>query len=178
MRKLVITCFLIMIPFVGFSQEKEKPKEKKTTFGITGGFNQNFQTTAPYSFDGLNIYAGFFVEKRLSKRFSLQFELLHTKRHGIGYNTLEFPIFISYNVHKRFNFYAGTQFNLSYINDAYDSNRSNSNEEPGKYAFILGVRYNLSKKGYVDLRYIHNPRKLRFDSGRNNTIRVGVGYRF
>ncbi|MBT4680049.1 MAG: hypothetical protein HOB69_09350, partial [Flavobacterium sp.] len=83
MKKVLFTTTLLLFIFVSVqSQEIEKKNEKKIVFGITGGFNQNFQTSSPYRFDGLNMYVGFFAEKKISNRFGLHLEILHTIQPG------------------------------------------------------------------------------------------------
>ncbi|MFY0629430.1 MAG: porin family protein [Flavobacteriaceae bacterium] len=177
MKKLVITCFLMMVSLSGFSQTEELTKEKKTTFGITGGFNQDFFTSSPYRFNGLNIYGGFFVERKLSEKFGLQLELLHTKTQGSGYNTVEIPLLVKYKLTKRLSFYTGAQFNLSY-RDLYIDDVSS--QKPGNLAFNIGIQYDVSDRWYLFARYVHNTKKHIVSDGvfRMKTIRVGVGYRF
>ncbi len=177
MKKLLITCFLITISLPGFSQEEKLKKERKTTFGITAGFNQDFFTTSPYNFNGLNINGGLFVERNLSERFGLKLELLHTKTQGSGYNTVEVPLLFKYKLSKRLHFYSGVQLNLSY-EDVYSDEIYS--QKPGDFAFNIGIEYALSERWYLFARYVHNTkRRIELDRPyRMKSIRFGVGYRF
>lgn len=177
MKKLFITCLLMLATLSVFSQDGNLQKEKKTVFGITGGFNQDFFTRSPYGFNGINISGGFFVERKLSEKFGLQLELLHTKTQGSGYNTVEIPLLVKYKLTKRFSFYSGAQLNLSYrdvyIDDVYS-------RKPGNLAFNIGIQYDISDKWYLFARYLHNTKKhtVSNETFRMKSIRVGVGYRF
>jgi opacity protein-like surface antigen len=178
MKKVLFTTTLLLFIFVSVqSQEMEKKNEKKIFFGITGGFNQNFQTSSPYSFDGLNMYVGFFAEKKISNRFGLQLEILHTIQQGSGYNTLEFPFLVKYKLNNKFSLYSGIQLNLFY-QDVYSEDIYSN--KPNDFAINLGITYDLSSKWYIDARFIYNTNnEKQLDKiVRNHTFRIGVGYRF
>jgi hypothetical protein len=177
MKRLLITCFLITISLSGFGQEEKFTKERKTTFGITAGFNQDFFTTSPYNFNGVNINGGLFVERKLSEKFGLKLELLHTRTQGSGYNTVEVPLLFTYKLSKRFLFYSGAQLNLSY-KDVYSDEIYS--QKPGNFAFNIGIEYTLSERWYLFARYVHNTKsRIEFDRPyRMKSIRFGVGYHF
>jgi hypothetical protein len=159
------------------AQEFKANTSKKTYFGITGGVKQDFFTSSPYSFNGLNLYGGFFVERKLSEKFSLQLEILHTKTQGSGFNTVEFPLFLKYKLSERLSVYAGVQLNASYRDNYSDPMYS---QRPGNFAFTIGIQYDLSERWYLFARYIHNvKRQTNLDQPAfMRTFLVGAGYRF
>jgi hypothetical protein len=166
-----------LVTISGFSQEEELLTKKKTQFGIMGGFNQDFFTSSPYSFNGLNLFAGAFVEHRLSNKFRLQLEVLYKSTQGSGYNSLEFPVVLKYEISDRFRIYVGGQLNWSFRDNYVDPIY---NQKPGNFALNLGLEYDLSEKWYVFARYIHNFKTFRVN-GRDQQMRtflLGVGYRF
>jgi opacity protein-like surface antigen len=178
MKKMLITSFLMLVFASGFSQGEELLTEKKTQFGITGGFNQDFFASSPYSFNGLNFYVGFFGEYKISEKFRLQIEMLYKSTQGSGYNTLQFPLLLKYEISDRFRIFGGAQVNWSfedlYIDPVYD-------DKPGDFALSIGVEYDLSEKWYLTARYVHGFKKFPSASGRRareGAFLVGVGYRF
>lgn len=177
MKRLFIASFLVLISISGFGQEKNLTQKRKTRFGITGGFKQDFFTTSPYTFNGLNMYGGFFVERKLSKKFDLQLEALHTFTQGSGYNTIEIPLFLKYRISERFRVYVGPQVNWSYKR-AYDD--PVYDQRPGNFAVALGIEYDVSDKWYLFARYVHNLKRVQEQGSPAfmRTIMVGVGYRF
>ena len=71
MKKTLITCAMILVAVSVYSQETNLSNEKKTRFGITGGFNQDFFATSAYDLDEFTLYGGLFAERKLSERFCI-----------------------------------------------------------------------------------------------------------
>ena len=178
MKKMLITSFLMFVFMSGFSQGEELLKEKKTQFGIVGGFNQDFFTSSPYSFNGLNFYVGAFGEYKISKKFGLQLEMLYKSTQGSGYNTVQFPLLLKYHVNEKFRVYSGVQLNWSFRDGYADPIY---NQRPGDFALNIGAEYDLSEKWFLTARYVHGFKKFPSASGRNGregTFLLGVGYKF
>lgn len=178
MKKIFITSFLVLISITGFSQGEELLTKKKTQFGITGGLNQDFFTSSPYSFNGLNFYVGLFAEHRISEKFGLQLEVLYKRTQGSGYNTLQFPLLVKYHMNERFRIYSGVQLNWSFRDGYADPVY---NQKPGDFALNIGLEYDLSEKWYLMARYIYGFKRFPSANGRNareGTFLFGVGYRF
>lgn len=177
MKRLSFMAIVLLLCFTVNAQESKTWESKKTYFGITGGFKQDFFTSSPYDFNGLNLYGGFFVERKLSEKFSLQLEILHTKTQGSGFNTVEFPLFLKYKLSEKLSVYAGVQLNASYRDNYSDPIYS---QRPGNFAFNIGLQYDLSERWYLFARYIHNTKKQTNinQTAFMKTFLVGVGYRF
>lgn len=184
MKKVVLTTFILFLTLSICSQEKEVNKKEKLKFGVAGGFDLIlFTNHTGLSFGNLNnrieisepstSYVNLFLEKSLSKKYSLRTEVLYAMGGGAS-NTLEIPIIFKYKAFKKLNFYAGAQANFLLIEKNEYSNRAG-------FGFNFGIEYNINEHFFIDLRYVHKFSQMKSSVRREdaiNSIRLGVGYRF
>jgi opacity protein-like surface antigen len=178
---LVALCSIIAIFSTQAQTDSEKPKDKKVTFGLRTGYE--FQVNDSNLNSKLNLpYIGAFSDIRLSKKWSLQLELnlrsanreeLFLNGFKQSYNEvyLTVPVLLKYHINDDFKFFTGTQvLSASLVNDISGLKKWNS---------ILGAEYNLTEKFFIEVRFRHGfENRVSKNNFRNNTIGIGVGYRF
>ncbi|MCH2194343.1 porin family protein [Kordia sp.] len=172
---LTIVCILC-ISFVN-AQESNDPQKGQTTFGFKAGLNQSYlNTSSDNGYEGLELYAGFFAETSLSKKWSFQYELLYSYTDDI--NFLEIPLLFKYHLNDKLAFMAGPKLDV-----VANKSIEGALYVPLSVSFSLGVQYNISRHFFVEGRYglglsnelITNGNSETF--GRN-TLRLGIGLKF
>ena len=190
---VLITTFLFA--FTALAQEEENHQKSTTVFGIKGGLNQSYIGGLDNS-GGLSYYGGLFAETRLSKRWSIQNELLFSKVEDYnvtisnGTSTFrndlllfEVPIHLKYHISDKWSVFAGPK--LSFLADGIAENVGLSIE--------VGVQYNISKRFFIETRYSNDL----FDQARQTStgetltgpilfsnpvslgqLRLGLGFKF
>jgi opacity protein-like surface antigen len=161
--------------------ETEKTKNKKVKFGFRTGYE--LQVNDSNLDSKLNLpYFGVLTDITISEKWSLQIELnlrsanreeLFLNGFKQSYNEvyLTVPALLKYHINDNFKIYTGTQvLSASLVNDIYGLKKWNG---------ILGVEYNLSEKFFIEARFRHGFEERRFKNNfRNNTIGIGIGYKF
>ena len=178
---LVSLCIFITVFSIQAQTDPEKPKDKKVTFGIRTGYE--FQVNNSNLDNKLDLpYIGLLSEIGLSNKWSLQLELnlrsanreellLNGYKQSYKEVYLTIPVLLKYSINDKFKVYAGTQvFSASLKNDIIGLKKWNG---------ILGVEYSLSKKIFIESRFRHGfEGRMNKNNFRNNTISIGVGYKF
>ena len=182
---LLIASFLTLTISNITAQESKQKENKKTTFGTVLGLNlhtslkltgvTSSNSNNSYS-ENIKYYGGFFVNRKLSERFNLQFEALYLS--GVHNDFIETPIMFNYSLNKKFEVYLGGQVNYMLVSKNEVFNRLG-------FALNIGLRYDISKKWFIDARYIHRFSELKqsFINSSNyqksfSSFRLGIGYRF
>ena len=149
-KKLLITVLSLFMFSSLSAQDLDKKDIKKTTFGAVTGLNLYSSleltgvtlsnTNNSYS-ENIKYYGGFFVNRKLSKRFNLQFETLYLS--GVHNDYIETPLTFSYSLNKKLEVYLGGQLNYMLVskNEAFDRLG---------YGFNVGLRYIISKKWFIE----------------------------
>ncbi len=178
----------ILLSFNAVAQEETDIKGT-TTFGIKGGLNQSFIYNSDNS-GGLSFYGGLFAETRLSKRWSIQNELLFSQAKNtftpnditfVDNNDLtlfEVPIHLKYYITDKLSVFGGPK--LSFL--------AAGNAENVGLSFEAGVQYDISKRFFLEARYsydLFNQVTTRpiastpfFDESSLGLLRFGIGYKF
>jgi len=183
MKKTILLslCIIIAVFSLQAQTDSEKPKDKKTTFGLRTGYefqannsNLNYNLKLPY--------IGVFSDIKLSSNWSLQLELnlRYEKREELFNNGfrrsidelyLTVPVLLKYHISDKFKIYGGTQIlSASLKTDVLGIKKWNG---------IIGMEYNLSKNFFVDARFRHGfEGRKSANNFRDNRISVGIGYKF
>ena len=178
---LVSICIIIAVFSTQAQTDFEKSKDKKVKLGLRTGYE--FQVNDSNLDNNTNLpYIGAFSDIKLSGKWSLQLELnlrsanreeLYFNGFKQSYNEvyLTVPVLLKYNISDKFKIYAGTQvLSASLKNDISGIKKWNG---------ILGLEYNLSKKIFIESRFRHGfEGRMSKNNFRNNTISIGVGYKF
>lgn len=189
MRKLLVSSFAALFFFIsGQAQETEPTENGKTTFGIKGGINQ-FLLSEENSSANLGFYLGLFSETKLSKKWSIQNELIYTQNTEVLMNTedalnpestrnlsfFEVPVHLKYSLTDKLSLFAGPK--LVFL--------AEGNANTVGLAADAGVQYDFSKKLFLELRYSKDLfTQKRSNSGFTNPdssldqLRLGVGFKF
>jgi hypothetical protein len=191
MKKLLLP--LLCIGFTALTvqgQELKKDQRGSTTFGIKGGINQALINDSSTSAD-LGYYFGLFSETRLSKKWSLQNELLFTANTEVTSNPFnelnseetreltffEVPVHLKYYITDKLSVFAGPK--LSFLAAGQADNVG--------LAIDAGIQYDVSNKLFIEARYSQDlfTQNTVFDGnsifGTDNSlnqVRLGVGYKF
>lgn len=177
MKKRLFTIVCILCISFANAQEPNDSQKKRTTFGFKAGLNQSYlNTSSDNGYSGLEVYAGFFAETSLSKKWSFQYELLYSYTDDI--NFLEIPLLFKYHVNDKWAFMAGPKLDV-----VANKSIEGALYEPLSVSFTLGVQYNISKRFFVEGRYslglsnelITNSNSETFS---RNTLRLGIGFKF
>jgi hypothetical protein len=179
MIKMFSTFFLLVsIPFTVIAQHDKK----LTPFGLKTGLNRSvingkeLDGTAT-GFVGVELYASFFVDNELNKKWRLENEILFSFTDD--YHFIEIPIRLKYQVYKRTLLTVGPKLDFVLNNDdeIYDFNNFGVSIE-------MGMQYELTKRIISEFRYSVgllpqvNDFALDIYDGKRNTLRLGLGYRF
>lgn len=179
MLKLFSTFFLLISISLTVTAQHDK---KLTPFGLKAGLNRSviigkeLDGTAT-GFVGVELYASFFIDNELNKKWRLENEVLFSFTDD--YHFIEIPIRLKYQVYKRILLAVGPKldFVLSNDDEIYDFNKFGISVE-------MGVQYELTKRLISEFRYsvgllpLINDFALDIYDGRRNTLRLGLGYRF
>ena len=179
MKRILITCFLMLISLSGFSQDEELVTEKKTRFGITFGLNSNsYKADGQFNLVPTNLYGGLFLETTLNKKFTLRSEILYSRIQSEDFNLFELPIILKYKLGKKFSVFGGPQLNYMY-NGREDPTFSREIDQHLTFGVNLGLEYQLTKKWSVNVRYTYRfTNQLGIGLTNINGFRFGVAYRF
>lgn len=170
MKKTILLISVFFISYAVYAQETETVIPFKTKFGVKGGLS-----AVSYSFQnyGTSFYVGLFSETRLSRKWSIQNEILISPSETF----LEIPVLIKYHINDKFEILLGPKLDI--IID--DRNRSSIRNEPINFSLDAGVLYNISKRFFVEGRYSKGLTDPRFGLDRESaidTFKIGVGFKF
>lgn len=165
---LVVTLFFI---YGASAQEEETVIPFKTKFGVKGGvsFISDINNEDYYS----TPYIGVFAETRLSRKWSLQNEVLFSPTDSF----LEIPILIKYHINDKFEVFLGPKLDLLLDN----SSRLPNPDSPINLSAEAGIQYNISKRFFVEGRYSKGLTDPRFGLNRQgaiDTFKAGIGFKF
>lgn len=191
MRLLLLT--LAIFGLLPLSAQETTPrkltpetKDHKKTFGTRAGFKAGFNRTHirgvetdgdKTGYIGGELYAGFFGESRFSERLSIGYELLFSWTDD--YHYIEIPLHLKYHLNERWSTFAGPRIDVivDRDDDFYDFKRVGMSAE-------LGGQFNIKSWLFAEARYCKGFTKqvdnffLDINSGRRNTLRLGLGLRF
>jgi len=187
MKHLLLLFALIFSTSFIYGQDTDIKNDKKLNFGIRHGYS-NFNTSARIKFDNgtsivsnneLNLYLGFFIEKRISEKFRLRLEANFSPS-----TPLEFPLLLKYNISNKFSLYGGIQ--LDYSPNGGSTTEAFKNKEFGG-SIVIGAELKLSKHWFLEARYTHgltNQHRI-FNGfstepvfGKRSSFSLGIIYKF
>lgn len=170
MKKTIFLITTFFIIYGASAQETETVIPFKTKFGIKGGLT--FLTNSNLEFNE-SAYVGLFSETRISKKWSLQNEVLISPSEGF----LEIPILIKYHINDKFEILLGPKLDLI-VDGVNDFPRRNGNIN---LSLAAGVQYNISKRFFIEGRYSKGLTDPRFGFDRDtaiDTFKFGIGFKF
>ena len=184
MKKIALMSLLVLTVMVGYGQEEESLTKRKTRFGITAGYDQNFfklqfdERNSVINHDHSILFGGFFVETPLNKRLSLQTELLYSRITSEDLNMIELPVLLKYRIGKRWSITGGPQLNYIF-HDGGDRTFARNINEKLTVGFSIGIEYDITRNLSAFFRYTHRFTKcIHPDLGNINGFRLGLAYRF
>lgn len=159
-------------------------KEKKSWFGIKGGFNHTVingvETDGDkIGFVGSTLYGGLFTENPIGATTSMMNELIFSWVNN--WHFIEATIHIKQMLNNRTAVFLGPK--LDFAADKFDRQKQSTSGFVG-VSLEPGVQYFITKKIVAEGRYsIGITRQFKDQSwdindGRRNNLRFGIGYRF
>ncbi len=205
MKKITIIIGFLCVAFTANAQE-ETTTQKKFSFGIKAGTNNAWVLGAP-SFDvspNFGFHFGVMSELSLTKRFSLQAELLYSQQGGrriqtisfnggvftqttkYRFNYLNLPILAKYYVTKHWSVEAGPQIGI--LLDATEESNDLELDVRSRFEYIdlsaaIGTSYKLDNGLNFSARYQYSMRNNRDTSSNppsfyNGVLQLSIGYFF
>ncbi|WP_282043507.1 porin family protein [Winogradskyella flava] len=176
---ILITTFAVFSISNLFAQDFTDVKTKAFNFGARLG-TSIYTIKAPNDSRSWNgLYAGVFIEKRLSDKWGIQLESNY-----IGSSILQFPLLLKYKITDKLEIYGGGTLDVSL--EQKNSAEVFRNKRFGA-SLILGAQYNINSHWFIEGRYIHGltsqfPIFQGFDSqsiyGKKRSFNFGIGYKF
>ncbi len=171
-----ITVFLIST-FISSAQDEIITSKNKFHFGIRHGYSELNISNNYTSRGRTSVYAGLFLSKSLSEKFSLQLEANYSQS-----VLLDIPLLLKYKLTNKFDLFTGPQLNLSIDNGSL---RGFEDEKYGS-SFLLGAQYNINSHWFIDARYTYGlTDQFLIDVydetphyGSKNSFNFGIGYKF
>jgi hypothetical protein len=174
------------------NKKEEKIKEKKikkersdavgsSRFGFKAGVNfsdvtgTDFITQEDSGYAGTAPYGGFFVDTKITEKWSIQNEL--TFSFTDVYTYIEIPVLLKRRFTDKWSAFAGP--NLIYVFDYADSFDKNFG-----IGLDFGLQYDLPKDFFIEARYgvgfteHFNENFLGIENAKRNVLRVGLGIKF
>lgn len=170
MKKTILLITVFFIGYATYAQETETIIPFKTKFGVKGGLSGVSDINEDYD---TSFYIGVFSETRLSRKWSLQNEVLISPSD----NFLEIPILIKYHISDKFEIFLGPKLDL--VLDS--TSEIPSPDNPINLSLAAGVQYNISKQFFVEGRYSKGLTDPRFGLDREgaiDTFKIGLGFKF
>jgi hypothetical protein len=158
--------------------------EKKTRFGIKGGFNHTvingYETNGTKTgFTGSSVYGAFFSETHIGSSTFLVNELLFSWTND--WHFIEIPIHIRQMLSPKLAVFLGPKLDLAA--DKFDNTKNSKSGFIG-VSIEAGTQLNLTKRIFAEGRYsIGLSKQFRDESfdindGQRNNLRFGIGFRF
>jgi hypothetical protein len=180
MRKTILLALTGLL----FCCSMSAQKEKKSWFGVKGGFNHTVingvETDGDKTgFTGSTVYGGLFTENHIGSTTLLMNELIFSWVND--WHFIEATIHINQQLNNQVAVFLGPK--LDFAADKFDSQKQNKSGFTG-VSIESGVQYYFTKQLFAEGRYsIGLSRQFRdqfFDinDGRRNNLRFGVGFRF
>lgn len=180
MKKLFFLVLTSLCLFVRLSAQKEK----RTRFGIKGGFNHTvingYETNGSKTgFIGGSIYGALFTETHIGANSFLANELLFSWTND--WHFIEVPIYIKQMLNSRWAVFLGPKLDLAA--DKFDKRKESKSGFCG-VSVETGVQFNFMKQLFAEGRYsIGLSKQFRDESfdindGKRNNFRIGAGFRF
>ncbi len=159
-------------------------KEKKTHFGIKGGFNHTvingFETNGKKTgYVGSTIYGSLFSENKVGASTYVCAEILFSWVND--WHFIEVPVHIRQMVSKKFGISIGPKLDITA--DRFDQQKESRSRLFGVSAEV-GTQYNFNRRLFAEARYsVGLTRQFKdegFDinNGKRNNFRLGIGFRF
>lgn len=176
---ILITALAVFSVSSSFGQDSSNKKTQAFNFGTRIGSNLYDISAQNDRISETGLYGGLFIERRLSDKWSLQFETNYA-----GLSVLQFPLLLKYKITNKFEIYAGPQLDFSLEQKNMD--KAFRNKRFGT-SLVLGAQYNINSHWFIDGRYIHGlsnqfPIFQGFDNpslyGKKRSFNFGIGYKF
>lgn len=176
--------FFLVLTSLCLCTQLSAQKEKKSRFGIKGGWNhtviRGYETNGDKTgFIGGTIYGALFSEIHIGATTLLGNELLFSWTNN--WHFIEVPFHIKQMLNARWAVFLGPK--LDFDADKFDKNKESKSGFCG-VSIETGVQFNFAKWVFAESRYsISLSKQFRDESfdindGRRNNFRIGTGIRF
>lgn len=180
MRKIILLAIAVTLCCNAIYSQKEK----KSWFGVKGGFNHTVingveTNGSKTGFVGSTLYGGLFTENHIGATTLLMNELLFSWVND--WHFIEATVHLKQMLNERTSVFLGSK--LDFAADHFDSRKQSKSGFAG-VSLETGAQFSFTKRLFAEGRYsIGLSRQFRdpfFDinDGRRNNLRFGVGFRF